>query len=207
MTPRQFVKEKKRRREEEEERNCALAEKWHVPLFSNGGRLKSALSQMVDWRLDAKDVPFFIRLFENPSSPLCEFGIMPGCVNLFAHDCIHILLGRGILPKDEAFVIGFTMGSTKRMNWFREKVFLFIARWLYPEGYKFHNEERQIFNLGLIAGKKCDTDLTKVNFEKMGSWKMSAIRTRLGVDTKFIKICYLLEKKAYPNSKESQRLL
>jgi hypothetical protein len=29
---------------------------------------------------------------------------------------IHVLLGRGLLAKDEAFVIGFTMGSTDRVG-------------------------------------------------------------------------------------------
>jgi len=207
MTPRQYVEEEKLRHKEEEEAKLAKANAWHVPLASNGKKLKTALSEMADWRLESKDVPLAIRLFENPISPICEFGIMPGCVNLFTHDCIHIALGRGILPKDEAFVIGYTMGSTQKMNWLREKIFLFISRWLYPEGYKFYNDERDVFRIGVMAGQRCDYDLTKVDFYKMENHKISYLRKRLGIDSKFLKIIYLLEKKAYPDSVESQRLI
>jgi len=203
MTPREY----KEYEEEQRVKAQIKAEAWHVPLFSNGKRLYEAIDEMEDWKLDAKDVPWIIRFFENPRSLLCEFGIFPGCVNLFTHDCIHIMLGRGVLPKDEAFILGYTMGSTGKLGWFREKIFLFIARWLYPEGYKFFEEEAQVFQWGVLAGKRCNVDLTKVQFDKFKGMKISYIRTLLGVETKFIKVCYLLEKKAFPDSVESQRLL
>jgi hypothetical protein len=205
MTPREYVEQEKRRHEGERDAKLALAEAWHIPLGSQL-KLNFALAGMSEWRLEAKDVPFFIRLFENPSSPFCEFGIMPGCVNLFTHDCIHAILSRGILPKDEAFVIGYTMGSTKKLGWLREKIFLFIARWLYPEGYKFHREEREVFRVGVMAGLKCKYDLTRVDFKKMLNHKLPYVRKRLGMDSKLLQLCYLLEKRAYPNSVESQRL-
>lgn len=200
MTPRQHKEFLLKQEDEAAEK----AKKWHCHLFSNGKKLKTALAEMEDWRLDAGDVPLLIRLTENPNY---DIGIFPGAVDLFTHDCIHILLGRGILPKDEAFVIGFTMGSTKKMNWFRTKLFLFISRWLYPEGYKFYPDERRIFELALIAGSKCPYDLTKINFKKLLNKSMTSIRREIKVDTKFIKILYLLEKKMCPNSPESQRLL
>ena len=200
MTPRQH-KEFLLKKEGEAEQK---AKNWHCPLFSNGKRLKTALKEMEDWRLDAGDVPFIIKLMENPKY---DIGIFPGAVSLFTHDCIHILLGRGILPKDEAFVIGFTMGSTGKMNWLRKKVFLFISRWFYPDGYKFYAEERRVFDYALIAGAKCPHDLTKVDFKKLLNRSMTSIRKEIQVDTKFIKILYLLEKKMCPDSPESQRLL
>ena len=203
MTPR----EHKEYEEEQRVKAQIKAEAWHVPLFSNGKRLFTVIDEMEGWKLNPKDVPWIIRFFENPRSLLCEFGIFPGCVNLFTHDCIHIILGRGILPKDEAFVLGYTMSSTGKLGWLREKIFLFIARWLYPEGYKFYEEEAQVFKWGVLAGKQCDVDLTKVNFDKLKGMKISYIRELLGVETKFIKICYLLEKKSFLNSRESQRLL
>jgi hypothetical protein len=203
MTPYEYKKHVDKQKEEAQKR----AEQWHIPLYSNGKKLKSALRSMKSFRLDPEDVPFLIRLIENPKSPLCEFGILPGCVDLFTHDCIHVILGRGVLPKDEAFVIGFTMGSTQKMGWLRERVFLFFARWFYPEGYRFYKEEREVFRWGLIAGQKCKYDLTKVDFSTLRNKSISSIRNFLGVDTKFVKVCYLLEKKAFKDSRESQRLL
>jgi hypothetical protein len=35
---------------------------------------------------------------------------------------IHVLLGRGLLAQDEAFVIGFTMGATKAVSGFERIV-------------------------------------------------------------------------------------
>jgi hypothetical protein len=35
---------------------------------------------------------------------------------LEGHDCMHVILGRGLLNQDEAFVIGFTMGSARKIT-------------------------------------------------------------------------------------------
>lgn len=46
-------------------------------------------------------IPWIVRLFENPQGWLR----LHGAVNLRNHDMIHVLLGRGLLGQDEAFVI------------------------------------------------------------------------------------------------------
>ena len=56
---------------------------------------------------EQSDIPFIVRLLENPESIVP----LPGQINLYNHDCLHILLDRGISLLDEAFVVGFTMGS------------------------------------------------------------------------------------------------
>jgi hypothetical protein len=56
----------------------------------------------------ASAIPWYVRLLEHPSSPLA----LGGAVDLRGHDCVHILLGRGLLQQDEAFVLGFTMGRS-----------------------------------------------------------------------------------------------
>ena len=67
-----------------------------------------------------------IRLLENPESifPL------PGKINLYNHDCLHILLALGISLFDEAFVVGFTMGSDLKTNRFHVAVFKFLSNLL-----------------------------------------------------------------------------
>ena len=57
----------------------------------------------------AEDIPWLVRLFENPASALA----FPGAINLARHDAIHVLLGRGLRNQDEAFVIGFTNSLNK----------------------------------------------------------------------------------------------
>ncbi len=106
-----------------------LAEDWHVPVCENKKTLKQCLGEMDPFKLDPKEVPFIIRLIENPKY---RFSFFPGAVSLLNHDCIHVVLGRGVLLKDEAFVIGYMMGSTRKMQTLKSKLFLFISKSLYP---------------------------------------------------------------------------
>jgi hypothetical protein len=160
---------------------------------------------MADFKLDPKDVPLIIRLIENPKY---DIGLFTGTTALDAHDSLHILLGRGVLIKDEAFVIGFTMGSTGRLNAITERLFLLIARYLYPEGYKFKGEESRIFKEAAHLAKlmKC-VDLSKVNYSNYMDRQLHYVRSELGIDINFLKYSYLKEKLLYPNSPESQRLV
>ena len=57
-------------------------------------------------------IPWVVRLFENPQGWLR----MHGAADLATHDRIHVVLGRGLLAQDEAFVIGFTMVTTKAVS-------------------------------------------------------------------------------------------
>ena len=200
MTPRQhkeFEKAEKLRLQE-------LAEEWHHPLSKGNMLLEKVLSGMRNFKLAQEDVPLIIRLTENPNHFTSK--LFTGAVDLFTHDCIHVLLGRGLLPKDEAFVIGYTMGSSKKMKRWRRNLFMFVSKHLYPKGYKFGEEERFVFYAAVMAGGKCDADLSKVNFDKLTSYKVQEIRRLLGIDRETLKCYYCAEKKFFPASEESQRL-
>jgi len=75
------------------------------PMLNNGEKkLGTVLKTMPS--NEQQDISSVVKLFENPSSPIA----LPGAINLERHDCIHVILGRGLLPQDEAFVIGFYHG-------------------------------------------------------------------------------------------------
>ena len=82
---------------------------------------------MQGFKLSQDDVPLVIKLTENPKYAIARF--FGGALDLFSHDCIHVLLGRGLLVKDEAFVIGYTMGSSKKMKRWRRNLFMFISKY------------------------------------------------------------------------------
>ena len=84
---------------------------------------------------------------------------------------------------------------------------MFCAKYLYPQGYQFGEEERLVFNIALEAGKRCSTDLSKFNFEKHKSYSLDGLRSKLGIDKNFLRHCYEFEKGCFPESVESQRLL
>ena len=180
------------------------AEEWHIPIRKGQITLKDCLAQMEPFALDQGDVPLIIKLTENPKY---DVGLFAGYVDLFTHDCIHILLGRGVLLKDEAFVIGYTMGSTKKMSRWRRNLFYFCAKYLYPEGYNFTEEERFVFLTGFMAGDQCPTDLSAVNFNEFKNKSIDNIRKELDINTDLLKFCYQIEKELFPTSIESQRLL
>ena len=180
-----------------------VTEEWISPLSCKRRKLKNVLEEMKPFALKPEDVPFIIRLIENPKY---DIGLFGGTTTLGAHDCIHILLGRGLLLKDEAFVIGYTMGTTKKMKRWRRNLFLFFTKYLYPEGYKFKEEERFVFNMGVMAGNLCETDLSSVDFKVFKNNTLFSIHKKLNIDTDLLKSCYEVEKSIFKEHKESQRL-
>jgi len=183
-----------------------LAEEWIVPLSEKNKKLSEVLAEMEPFKLEGKDVPFIIKFFENPKYNF--FNFFPGAVRLKNHDCIHAILGRGVLPKDEAFVIGYTMGSTGKMTDFKEFLFLLIVSWFYPQGYKFYAEEREVFRGARdIAEMSRPSDLSKVNFDELLNLDLKTARKRLGICEIKLRLRYTIEKEMYPDSKEAQRLI
>ena len=199
MTPREYVEFEK----EEKERQEELAASWHHPLSEGSSLLYTVLDTMEDFKLSQSDVPLIIKLTENPKYSTSK--LFTGAVNLFTHDCIHAVLGRGLLVKDEAFVIGYTMGSAKKMKRWRRNLFMWVSKYLYPEGYKFGEEERYVFYSGVIAGSRCAVDLSKVDFSKYSDYKIQGIREKLGIDRDLLKCYYCMEKLLFEDE-ESQRL-
>ena len=192
-TPNQYIKELER-----------LINEWHVPLYKGQMTLADGLESMESFALESKEVPLIIKLVENHKY---DIGLFAGNVSLHNHDCIHLLLGRGLRLKDEAFVIGYTMGSTKKMWRWRRNLYMFCAKYLFPQEYRFGEEERFIFNMGVKAGSVCTTDLSEVDFTKIKNKKLKKIREELDVDKIFLRGIYKVEKKCFPDSEESQRLL
>tara|TARA_R100000808_G_scaffold24949_2_gene59795 strand:+ start:14806 stop:15360 length:555 start_codon:yes stop_codon:yes gene_type:complete len=160
-----------------------------------GTALKEMTEDVGEDLLDQSDIPLVIRLVENPNYSTSK--IFSGAVDLVTHDCIHILLGRGVELKDEAFVIGYTMGSSKKMKRWRRNLFMFICKYFYPQGYKFGEEERFIFNMGVVAGEQCGVDLSECSFCHLVDDPLETIRKDLGIDARLLKSCYDVEKRCF----------
>ncbi len=154
------------------------------------------------------DVPLIVQLVENPRFDLPWIELFSGAVKLESHDCIHALLGRGLLPKDEAFVIGFTMGSTNRTTTGEQKLYGLVAKYLYPEPYKFSDEDIQVFKDGAHLGYVSDCQrLDKVDYSVLLHLSLGEARNAVGLEVDLLEAYYRIEQKRYPNSAESQRLL
>jgi hypothetical protein len=176
---------------------------WHIPLSYDGLTLREAAADLASVGAAPEDIPFMVRLAENP-----RFNLFNGAVDLRTHDYIHLLLGRGLCAKDEAFVIGFTMGSTQRLGATEESLFTLVAQHLYPGIYRFTEEDVKVFRDGVrLAFVSEPRPLNQVDYEPLRDCSLAGIRHALGIDVPLLRAYYAIEKRRYPHAPESQRLL
>ena len=150
--------------------------------------LKEAIAtfKKFDTYKEPSSINWFVWLIENPKSPFS----LTGAIDLYNHDIIHILLGRGMDVKDEALVIGFTMGNSEYTNSLVKWLFLLCARMLYPSGYRFGDAEIKEYNRGYSYGltrRKRNIHLEIFDIEE----DVSDIRRRFGINH--------IDLKDYPN--------
>lgn len=180
---------------------------WTISLQDGDRTLRSALDTLDQVAATQGDIPFIVQFMENPRYGFPWFRFFHGFCDLTAHDAIHCVLARGLLPKDEAFVIGYTMGSSKKINSFNAWVFTFIAKYFYPPNYRFDDECIQVFKhawkLAYISECK---PLADFDYDKMMDMKLKDIRKEIGVEEHLLEAYYQVEHDRYPDSRESQRL-
>ena len=181
---------------------------WHIPWANNQLTLKQGVDRMLALGAPQDDIPFLVKLMENPRFSIPGITLFHGAVDLKQHDCIHLVLGRGMLSKDEAFVIGFTMGSTNQVSTSEESLFCKISKHLYPRIYKFDDEDIGIFKDAVRLGSisRC-VALDSFNFEPWLHCTLQELRERLGIESELIEAYYQVEKRRYPHSQASQRLM
>jgi hypothetical protein len=118
-------------------------DEWAPGLDTDDMTLRAVLATMP--AAEADDVPQIIRKYENPESP----DALPGAITLARHDCIHVLLGRGLHVQDEAFVIGATMGAASDITDEAVDTFIRVSTTLYPKAWQFKPEHIPSYRLGV----------------------------------------------------------
>lgn len=181
---------------------------WIAPLSRADLTLREAYASLAALGHAQRDIPLIVQLVENPRFDLPGVEIFSGATDLRTHDRIHILLGRGLLPMDEAFVLGFTMGSSNRVGGLEERLFTLIARYLYPGGYRFDDADvavyRDAVRLGFISDCR---SLAEVEYEPLLDWPLGRIRREIGIEEDLLRAYYAIEQRRYPDSAASRRLL
>ena len=125
------------------------------------------------------DIPLIVRVLENPKSPVA----LPGKIDLKGHDCVHALLNCGITVMEEAFVIGFTMGSDVITNSFHMAIFKFFSRFFYPANYRFKGDHFKVLDLGFHYGRKpyVVDNIHQVDFAEYQDTEIRKLRERFGI--------------------------
>jgi len=179
---------------------------WHIPLIHRDTSLAKSYSNMQEIALSQDSIPWIVQLTENPKLDLPGITIFDGATNLETHDIIHILLGRGLLPKDEAFVIGFTMGSSNRVGNIQETLYGILTKYFYPKHYRFNDEDLQVYKDAVRLGYISDCQpLSTVEYQSLLSLSIKDARESIGLEEDLLAAYYKIEAARYPHSKESQR--
>jgi hypothetical protein len=127
---------------------------------------------------DSASIPFMVRLLENPSSCLA----LPGSIDLYRHDCLHLLLGKGFSLDDEAYVVGFTMGNDPATNWLHLAIFRFCSWLLYPKPYRFSWRHFRAFREGVALGRSLPvTHLNRHDFRSREEQTLASLRAAFGL--------------------------
>ena len=84
---------------------------WNPGLKNDAVRLGDVYDGMP--KDPASAVPWYVRMLENPASPLA----LPGAIDLFGHDCLHALLGRGLVRFMPHFLRVLAVVGTAAMIW------------------------------------------------------------------------------------------
>ena len=175
--------------------------RWYPGLANDDLTLAQVLETMP--AAPPSDIPWVVRLFENPKSWLR----LRGAIELKPHDILHVALGRGLLDQDEAFVIGFTMGTTKNLTRLERRAFKWIVSHLYPEPYRIPPELLAAYDLGAEAGKQMGTaQIFKQRLEELLPLPLGTVRKRLQIDTAELRGYYAREKQRIPGTLASARL-
>lgn len=154
----------------------------------------------------AEDVPEIIRRYENPESPEA----LPGAITLARHDCIHVLLGRGLHVQDEAFVIGATMGAASDITGDIVEFFIKVSTTEYPKHWRFQEEHIPSFRLGVgfamdnLQGK--DLHLIPLENEPWQSKTVRQARRDLGIVKEELRAYFRKAELLVPGSRATRRL-
>ena len=151
-----------------------------IAILDSQKTLKEALKEFsVD---KPEDIPWLVRLLENPASPVA----LPGKISLLGHDCLHLLLDRYVTSSDEAFVIGFSMGNDRNTKPWHLKIFKFFSRYLYPDPYKFNSQDFYSFDLGFKYGRQLNPKIKDIELTKYSYFTLEFLRNLFGIQPDYL---------------------
>lgn len=181
---------------------------WIVPLAETRMTLREAYATLLAVGNAQTEVPLMVRLVENPEYHFGGLGFFKGRVTLEQHDYIHIVLGRGTTMIDEAFTIGFTMGSTDKVSSIEAGLFAWISSTLYPTPYRLNERHTRVLRDAMAVAFVSDvTPLCEVDFKPLLDRPLGEVRAAIGLEVRLLQAYYEIEARRYPDSKPSQRLV
>ena len=179
-------------------------DEWNPGLDTDAMTIREVLATMP--AAAAEDVPEIIRRYENPASP----DALPGAVTLERHDCIHVLLGRGLHVQDEAFVIGATMGADAAVTTEAVETFVRISTQEYPLHWRFEPEHVACLMLGVgwahDNARGADLHLVPLETPPWQERTVADARRELGIVKEELRAYFRIGELMTPGTRASRRL-
>ncbi|MEM9419854.1 MAG: hypothetical protein AAGA25_12510 [Planctomycetota bacterium] len=173
---------------------------WYPGLNNDELTLGQVLDTLPGFSAD--EVPALVRLFENPASPIA----LAGACTLEQHDAIHILLGRGLIDQDEAYVIGYTAGAAQSLNEAEVEAYR-LALSSYAEPYTIKGKDLLAFDLGVKAAALAGGQpLHPIDVATERDKSLGELRESFGVRPAVLREFYTLEQRVVPGTPASLRL-
>lgn len=180
---------------------------WHIPFHEDGISLRAALSTMPS-PVIPEEMPLMLRLHRDPNLSFLGQLVSRAGLDQHQHDCIHLLLGRGLLPMDQAFVLGFTIGCSTKSSIPEHRLQGEVGRHFYKNVSLFDEAESAVFREGIkLAYLCCCVPLENFDFTPWYDQTLLQLRKATGIDPELVMAYYAIEKHRYPHSLASQRLL
>jgi len=182
-------------------------ENWHIPFHNDGLTLRLALASIPLPGATDK-LPLMLRLQRDPDLSFLGQLVFNSGVDRHQHDCIHVILGRGLLPVDQAFVLGFTLASSKKAMLPEHRLYAEVNRHFNKCANLFEETESNIFRDGIRLGylSFC-APLDNFDFKPWHDFSLRDVRDAIGLDPEVLLAYYAVERHRHPHSTASQRLL
>lgn len=179
-------------------------DEWSPGLDTDAMTLTEVLATMP--AAEADEVPEIIRKYENPESP----DALPGAISLARHDCIHVLLGRGLHVQDEAFVIGATMGAASDITDQAVDFFIDLSTTQYPKHWRFEADHIPSYRLGVgfAVDNLANKDLHLIPLEGP-EWQAKTVaqaRKDLGIVKEELRAYFRKAELLVPGTRATRRL-
>ncbi len=174
---------------------------WYPGLECDDSSVNEILDSLP--KVESTKLPWIVRALESPESWLR----FRGAISLEDHDILHVLLGRGLQDQDEAFVLGFAMGTSIRYSVLQHYVFRWLLSTLYPEPYRIPKFLLPAFDLGLECGRKTGRrNLYRESLTHCKEMTVRQARESCEIDTNVLREFYREERKRIPFTIASIRL-
>ncbi|MEM6477779.1 MAG: hypothetical protein AAF647_01910 [Pseudomonadota bacterium] len=179
-------------------------DEWNPGLDTDDMTIAEVLATMP--AANADDVPEIIKRYENPESP----DALPGAITLARHDCIHVLLGRGLHVQDEAFIIGATMGAASDISDETVDLFIKVSTTEYPKHWRFEEAHIASYRLGVgfavdnMPNK--DLHLIPLEDEPWQSKTVRQARADLGIVKEELRAYFRKAELLVPGTRATRRL-